>query len=132
MINFDSALGIHPHALKAHIHRSKLLAANIANAETPNYKAQDLDFKALLNQVHQQPSSKTTSFNKTSYSTDSFSSAVANHTLYRLPYQASEDGNSVESHLEKSRFNETNMRLLAAERFLSSKFRGLRTAIKGE
>lgn len=49
-INFDNALGIHPQALAMRERRSELLAANLANADTPGYKARDLDFKSVLKQ----------------------------------------------------------------------------------
>ena len=45
-INFDNALGIHEQALRFRGQRAEVLANNIANAETPNYKARDLDFAA--------------------------------------------------------------------------------------
>ena len=49
-INFDKALGIHPQALAMREKRSEVLAANLANADTPGYKARDLDFKSILKQ----------------------------------------------------------------------------------
>ena len=45
---FDDPLGIHEKALAVRNQRMQVLAANIANADTPNYKAQDLDFKKIL------------------------------------------------------------------------------------
>ena len=47
----NSAFGIHEQALKVRSQRMDVLARNIANADTPNYKAQDLDFKAMLKEV---------------------------------------------------------------------------------
>ncbi|HLY14366.1 MAG TPA: flagellar basal body rod protein FlgB, partial [Candidatus Limnocylindrales bacterium] len=44
----DNYLGIHPQALQLESKRNELLAANLANVDTPNYKARDLDFKAAL------------------------------------------------------------------------------------
>ena len=49
-INFDKALGIHEQALQVRDKRNEVLATNIANADTPGYKAQDIDFKAVLSQ----------------------------------------------------------------------------------
>lgn len=43
-ISFDKALGIHEQALSFRAQRAEVLANNIANADTPNYKARDLDF----------------------------------------------------------------------------------------
>src|SRR6202167_3902997 len=47
-INLDSYLGVHAQALTLEAQRTELLAANLANADTPNYKARDIDFKAAL------------------------------------------------------------------------------------
>ena len=46
-INFDSALGVHADALLLRGKRAEVLANNIANADTPNYKARDFDFAAM-------------------------------------------------------------------------------------
>jgi flagellar basal-body rod protein FlgB len=51
-ISFENALGVHPQALSLRERRSEVLAANLANADTPNYKARDLDFQSILkNQI---------------------------------------------------------------------------------
>ena len=47
-LNLDSYLGVHAQALTLEAQRTELLAANLANADTPNYKARDIDFKAAL------------------------------------------------------------------------------------
>ena len=47
-ISFDSALGIHQQALSLRTTRTEMLASNIANADTPGYKARDIDFKSAL------------------------------------------------------------------------------------
>ena len=48
-ISFDKALGIHEKALGFRAQRAEVLANNVANADTPNYKARDLEFAAVLN-----------------------------------------------------------------------------------
>ncbi|MEC7433811.1 MAG: flagellar basal body rod protein FlgB, partial [Pseudomonadota bacterium] len=47
-ITFDKALGIHEHALQARVKRAEVLANNLANADTPGYKARDVDFQAMM------------------------------------------------------------------------------------
>ena len=47
-INFDNALGIHEQAMQFKIKRSEVLANNLVNSDTPNYKARDIDFQAVL------------------------------------------------------------------------------------
>ena len=50
-LNLDAYLGVHQDALKVYAQRTSVLANNIANADTPNYKAQDLDFRSVLAQA---------------------------------------------------------------------------------
>ena len=47
-ISFDKALGVHPHAMLIRSQRAEMLATNIANADTPGYKAKDIDFASAL------------------------------------------------------------------------------------
>ena len=137
-ISFDSALGIHDQALKLRSQRAELLASNIANADTPGYKARDIDFKAALQSVQANKANpvaahahelKVTHGNHIQTST---SSSINTETQYRVPHQASLDGNTVDSHLEKSAFADNAMRYQASLSFLDGKFKGLMAAIKGE
>ena len=43
-ISFQQALGVHPQAVKLRLERTELLTANLANVDTPNFKAKDIDF----------------------------------------------------------------------------------------
>ena len=130
-INFDTALGIHPLALKLREQRSDILAGNLANADTPNYKAQDLDFQAVLQGVDRSSAPIRPTVTQ------------ANHQLppelpfgpelkYRIPSQPSLDGNTVETEREHLRFAENAVQYQASLQFLGNKFIGLKTAIKGE
>ena len=49
MSMLDNIFGVHENAMQLRQRRLSLLGENIANADTPNYKAKDLDFKALMN-----------------------------------------------------------------------------------
>ncbi|HAS75900.1 MAG TPA: flagellar basal body rod protein FlgB, partial [Marinobacter adhaerens] len=55
-ITFDSALGIHQHAVEARVKRAEVLANNLANADTPGFKARDLDFQAMMQKAQEQVS----------------------------------------------------------------------------
>lgn len=131
-ISFDSALGIHDKALVVRSQRAELLASNIANSDTPGYKAKDIDFKAALEDARAgQQSARGLKVTHDSHIQPALTSA-AGETLYRVPNQASLDGNTVDSQMERSAFAENAMRYEASLRFLSGKFRGLLTALKGE
>ncbi len=128
-IGFDNALGIHPLALKLRDRRTELLAANLANADTPNYKARDLDFRAILKGVQDTPLPLAVTH---SSHVPSENTPATPEALYRVPAQASMDGNTVESEQEHVRFGQNALQYQTSLNFISSHIVGLRTAIRGE
>lgn len=129
-INFDNALGIHPQALMLREKRSELLASNLANADTPDYKARDLDFQAVLKGV---VDTSAGSMQRTDIRHFSPNQPLLGATvMYRNPQNASLDGNSVEAHIEQAKYSENAVQYQASLRFINGKFSGLMTAIKGE
>ncbi len=129
-INFDNALGVHAQALTLREKRSELLASNLANADTPNYKARDLDFSSVLNQsisASAQRLERTQAGHLTSPREN-----LGATMMYRNPQHASLDGNTVESHIEQAKYSENAVQYQASLRFINSKFSGLMTAIRGE
>ncbi len=129
-ISFDSALGSHDKALLVRSRRAELLASNIANSDTPGYKARDIDFKSALANV-QQPNSQ--NLNVTHRNHIQPASQLAGlDVMYRIPNQSSLDGNTVDAQLEKSAFAENALRYEASLSFLDMKFKGLKAALKGE
>lgn len=128
-ISFDSALGVHQKALAIRAQRTELLASNIANADTPGFKARDIDFKSALENVQAQT---TGTMKRTHANHIQASSTSISETLYRVPNQPSLDGNTVDEQLEKSAFAENALRYQASLDFLGRKFKGMIAAIKGE
>ncbi len=130
--NFEKYLGLHEPALNLQSRRAQVLAANVANVDTPKYKARDIDFKATLEQVSQYPKGhgplRETSVRH--IQPPQFSNGY--EVLYRQPRQPSIDGNTVESETEMAAFMENSMRYMASLRFLSGKFSGLTMAIRGQ
>jgi len=129
-INFDSALGVHARALMVRSRRNELLASNIANADTPGYKARDIDFRAILDSAGNPAGLRTTHQNHLSLSGES--GIAGAELLYRVPNQPSLDGNTVDPDLEKAAFAENALRYNASLTFLDRKFKGLIMALKGE
>jgi len=129
-ISFDNALGIHPQALALREKRNEILAANLANAETPFYKARDLDFKSILNKEMGTRGSDLKTTHKGHMSGSH--SVMGGQLMYRNPQQASLDGNTVEAHIEQGKFAENSVQYQASLTFLNGKFTGLRSAIRGE
>lgn len=129
---FDDTFGIHEKAMKLRAHRSEVLASNIVNAETPGYKARDFDFQSVLKNemaVRQGLAVKTT--NERHIATQAINSNNFN-MQYRMPHQASLDGNTVEAEREQVEFSANSMSFQASMRFLDGKIKGLKTAIKGQ
>lgn len=131
-ITFEKALGINEATLKLRAERASVLSSNLANQDTPNYKARDIDFKdalkAQMGEGMKQPMSSTQEghFN---FSQAGFSTA---DRLYRVPIQPSIDGNTVEEDIEHAEFMKNSLEFQVAFTFLNSKFKGLTKAIKGE
>lgn len=129
-INFDSALGIHPQALALREKRSEILASNLANADTPDYKARDLDFKAVLQQSLADAGGELKRSQAGHLA--GRDTVLGADLLYRNPQHASLDGNTVETHIEQAKYAENALQYQASLRFINSKFSGLMSAIKGE
>lgn len=131
-ISFDSALGIHPHALTLWSQRAEVLTANLANADTPGYKARDIDFKAALQQVQGQGAALSLEATHAGHLPSSAGRLPGGEALYRIPSQASIDGNTVDSQVEHSKFMQNALQYQASLDFLNGRFKGLVSALKGE
>lgn len=128
-ISFDRALGIHAQALDIRSSRAEVLANNLANADTPGFKARDIDFKAMLNEQMEGVLPMATTNGKHLPHGDS---AMSGDLLYRTPLQPSIDGNTVDTQQETAEFTKNAMDYQASFQFLNSKFKSLSKAIKGD
>ena len=128
-INFDTALGIEPKALALREKRSEILGANLANADTPNFKARDVDFKSVLKQA--MPSGVTMKSTQEGHIVPPRQLFGAD-LMYRNPYQVSLDGNTVEANIEQAKYSENAVQYQASLQFINNKFSGLMTAVRGQ
>lgn len=119
--NLDAYLGVHPGALAIASRRTELLAENLANADTPGFRARDIDFKAALAAVE--------SARQGGLGTDG---ALQASLKYRVPLAPSLDGNTVDPQLEQAAFAENAVRYQATLTLLNARFRSLMTAITGQ
>ncbi len=131
-ISFDRALGIHDDALSFRSQRSSVLANNLANLDTPNYKARDLDFKTALAQASNPSQTIALATTHNSHHQAKGFSHSDDAMLYRVPSQPGIDGNTVEEHVEHAKYMENALDFQATFTFLNSKFKGLNSAIRGE
>lgn len=121
--------GKHAQALMLRAQRNEVLATNIANSDTPNFKARDFDFKsALAGEQGQFMPMQTTRAGHIGADTSMTTSEALS---YRIPMQPSLDGNSVESDIEQAAYAENVIGYQASLSFINSKIGALRLAIKG-
>lgn len=128
---FDNVFGIHEQALLLHGQRLSVLANNLANADTPNFKARDIDFAAVLGGTAGE-TSLPVSVTHAAHLTMSDGELPAGELLYRNPYQASLDGNTVEMPVEQAAFSENNVRYQASLTFINNQISLLQYAIAGQ
>ncbi len=127
-LDLNSQFALHARALSVASQRMKLLADNLANADTPHYKARDIDFQAAM---------QTAGDGQLALQTDRPGHIPAGgnpnraEVLYRVPEQPSVDGNTVDAQKETSAIAETAVRYQATLTFLNARIRGLRLAITG-
>jgi flagellar basal-body rod protein FlgB len=111
----DGMMRFQATALGLRSYRQELLAANIANADTPQYKATDFDFAAALRNATGKGALE----------------GAAPELQYRVPAQSSLDGNSVEMDAERAEFADNTVRHEAAMRFLTAQIKTMLAAIAG-
>ncbi|WP_423226976.1 flagellar basal body rod protein FlgB [Marinobacter halodurans] len=131
-ISFENALGIHEKALNVRVQRAEILANNLANADTPGFKARDIDFKAALGEAQGQSGELAMARTEPGHIDPDAAMSDRALLMYRNPYQPSLDGNTVDAQQEQARFMRNAMDYQASFQFLNSKFAGLTKAIKGE
>ena len=135
-LNLDAYLGVQQDALKVQSKRMEVLAKNLANVDTPNYKAQDIDFKTALAQAGSPGASlplTTTTANQIDGNNATTGDADYSAALkYRVPLAPSLDGNTVDEQLEQAAFADNTVRYQATLTFLSGSLKDLVTAITGQ
>jgi flagellar basal-body rod protein FlgB len=129
-MKLDDAFGIHEHAVRLRTQRAEILAGNLANADTPGFKARDVDFAALLRK--ELPGDVQLAATRPGHIGDDARLFSTSQLMYRNPQQASLDGNSVDAVREQVEFSANAMQYQASLRFLEGKLRSLLTAIKGD
>jgi len=128
---FDNIFGIHEQALLVHGQRLSVLANNLANADTPNFKARDIDFATVLGGADGETPLPVTLTNAAHLAlTDG--GLPAGELMYRNPYQASLDGNTVEMPVEQAAFSENNVRYQASLTFINNQISLMQFAIAGQ
>lgn len=130
-LNLDSYLGISEPALRLESYRAQVLASNLANADTPNYKARDIDFRAALASASSGQGNLRMTVTEPGQITPQMDNGGYD-LMYRQPYQPSLDGNTVENQVEMAAYSDNAMRYLATLRIISTKLNELRSAFRSQ
>lgn len=140
----DAELNVLQNALRIRSQRQELLASNIANADTPQYKAKDIDFKSAMQSAMQQAETNSTALadpragilkQTSSEHLSGDPDQVKGHSgdvLFRSLVQGSVDGNTVDMDLERNEFVDNSVRYEAGVTLMTDKLKEMMTAIKGE
>ncbi len=127
----DNALSFQTRALGLRAYRQEVLASNIANADTPNYKARDFDFTSALKQAVAGRGTGALGLAATSAQHLPGTAEVAPAPLlYRSTVQPSVDGNTVDMDVERSQFSENAMQYQASLTFITSQIKLLQAAVQ--
>ena len=123
----DNALGVHAQALGLRSQRMEVLARNIANADTPHFKAKDIDFRSVLKQSREDALNSTHNMHmKIAMEEDS------SGEKYRVPFNASFDGNTVEMNVEQAKFGQVAADYQTTLNILENRVSGIRRALRGD
>ncbi len=128
-VNFDKAFGVHDNALLLFERRTQLLSENIANVDTPDFRARDIDFQQALQQAQSNRLLMQTSHAEHIQPSQQ---PFSEHVQYREVEQSAADGNTVDLQKEKAAFAENAIRYQTTLHILSRKISGLKSAFKGE
>lgn len=129
-MRLDNALGIHEHALQLRLRRAEVLASNIANTDTPGYKARDFDFHKLLKQ--QASATERMAVTHSRHMQTEGGLVPSSQMGYRVPFQPSLDGNTVDAQIEHGAYAANALEYQVSLRFLSGSIKKLLSAIRGE
>lgn len=131
----DNELRFAQDAMSLRAERQQVLASNIANADTPNYRARDFDFATeLASSLNQGRSRSSMSLATTSdrHLHASSGSSSVHELLYRVPDQPSLDGNTVDMDRERAQFADNSVRYQASLTFLNNRLQSLKNAMQSE
>ncbi|MCH1920605.1 flagellar basal body rod protein FlgB [Shewanella sp. A3A] len=130
-ISFDNALGVHQYTLGIRAQRAEVLSSNIANADTPHYKARDVNFSSALESAvsHQ----KGMRMMATSEKHFDLQALTQQNVQYRVSDQPDTgDGNTVDMQKEQQTFMQNTLEYQMSLDLLGGKFTGMRKAIRGD
>lgn len=125
----SASLDFHAQALSLRAERQRLIASNIANADTPGFQARDFDFASALRQASR--SAADPAADPAAGPFAAFGSGKTGPTLrYAMPSQTSVDGNSVDMDRERASFVDNSVKYESTLRFINGSVRTTLDAMK--
>lgn len=128
-ISLDKLMGFQHKAIQVRTQRMEIIAGNLANADTPGYKARDIDFQKVMKSAQH---TRDQNLTRTHQNHIKGSMAGIGELQYRNPFQPDTgDGNSVDVQIERNKFLDNGLRYQASMEFLNGKIKGMKKALKG-
>ncbi|HRH72104.1 flagellar basal body rod protein FlgB [Zoogloea sp.] len=129
----DEAMRFHQTALNTRAYRQQVIASNIANADTPNFKARDVDFReALKGALAGKSGNLALSTTSARHLAASGASPLEANLKFRNDQQGAVDGNTVNMDVERSAFAENAIQYQASVTFINGLITGMQRAIQGQ
>ena len=129
----DEAMRFHQTALNTRAYRQQVIASNIANADTPNYKARDVDFReALTGALAGKSGSLALSTTSARHLAAAGASPLEANLKFRNDQQGAVDGNTVNMDAERSAFAENAVQYQSSVTFINGLINGMQRAIQGQ
>ena len=129
VIGFDKSFQLHSQSMFVRSERAEVIASNIANADTPGYKAKGVDFQQALAQASQKQQMGMSRTNEKHFDVRS---EFNNSTQFRVPNQPDTgDGNTVDVQVERNLYLKNSIEYQASVQFLNGKVKSLKKVISG-
>jgi len=128
-IGFGKGFELHAQGMQVRAQRAEVIAGNIANADTPGYKAKGIDFQKAMQQASQQQQMGMTRTNSKHFDVRT---ELNNNVDFRVPDQPDTgDGNTVDVQMERNLYLENSLEYQAGVQFLNGKIKALKNVITG-
>lgn len=128
-IGFDKGFELHAQGMLMRAQRAEVIASNIANADTPGYKAKGMDFQKAMQQANQKQQMGMSQTNAKHFDVRT---EINNNVDFRIPDQADTgDGNTVDVQVERNLYLENSLEYQAGVQFLNGKIKALKSVITG-
>jgi len=130
MSSLEQHLSVYSQAMNLRTQRHQVLASNIANADTPNYKARDFSFDKAMQNAMSGRGNGSIALATTASGHQRGSGMAGGATLqFRTETQSAADGNTVDMDVERTQIAENALQYQVLTQLIGDKFKGMRSAL---